>query len=113
MRDQKSNTFLKQPSNPLWLEEEDNRIDWSRKSRKKRHEPDEPLEDGLLETSDELADELYEVVPRSNKRKSDKRDNRRDKRRQLVLDEASGRVRVKRRRKTNRNLFDAWLDEYE
>jgi hypothetical protein len=112
MRDQKSNTLFKQPSNPLRLEDDDNRIDWSRKSqKKKRHEPEELL-DGLSE-SPAFEDEVDEVVPKPKKGKTGKRDNQRDKRRRLILDETSGRVRVKRRRKTNRNLFDAWQDEYE
>lgn len=111
MRDQKSNMLLRQPLNQVWLEDDDNRIDWDRKSQKKRQEPEGVLEQGFLEIQMEQL-EVDEVVPKQKKRKPSKL-GKRDKRRQLVMDETSGRVRVKQRRKTNRNPLNAWLDEYE
>jgi hypothetical protein len=115
MRDQKSNLPVKQPSKPFQLEDEDNRIDWDRKSqKKKRHEPEDLLDEvsELLLIGDEL-DEAAAPNPKKTKAARQGKQGNRDKRRQLVMDETSGQVRVNRRRKTNRNLFDAWLDEYE
>jgi hypothetical protein len=112
MRDQKSNTLFRQPANPVPLENDENRIDWDRKNQKKKRQDPDNLLDGVLEPLVEDEEILDEVVLKPKKSKPGKA-GKRDKRRQLVLDEASGHVRVKRRRKTNRNLFDAWLDEYE
>lgn len=110
MRDQKSNTLFRQPSSPLPLEDDENRIDWDRKSQKKKRQESEELLDGVSElTVEEILDEGVLKPKKSKAGKAGKR----DKRRQLVLDEASGHVRIKRRRKTNRNPFDAWLDENE
>ncbi len=109
MRDQKSNPSAKPITSLVWLEDDDNRIDWDRKSQKKKRQDTESLpEDGFTEVmTDDF--EPFEVVRQPKKHKSGKR----DKRRQLVMDEDSGRVRVKRRRKSNRNPLDVWLEEYE
>jgi hypothetical protein len=96
MRQPKPNLTLKQLTIPLIVEDDENRIDWSRKSLRKHYE------DGI-ETVDD--DEIL-VLPRQKKEKRSK------KRRHLVMDEKSGRMIVKRLRKRSR--YDEWLeDDYD
>lgn len=99
----KPNTKLKAPIDTSSFEDE-NRIDWDRRQMKKKE--DTPVEDDLLvlEVEDEGEVAFYPLGTVSPKKKQ-----KRDKRRQLVMDEESGRVMVKRRRKGRRNS-DEWQD---
>ncbi len=108
MRDQKSNSPATQSPNLVWVDD-DNRIDWDRKSQKKKRQNPETLPDDGIDHLPAADLDFSEVTRQHKKHKSGKR----DKRRQLVMDESSGHVRVKRRRKHNRNPLDAWLEEYE
>src|SRR5689334_10428665 len=109
MRQPKPAAPFKQSFNTLSTEDDDNRIDWSRKTIKKvRHEDEELLleEEVVTQANVEEDSQLF-LETRTRRPRKDKR----DKRRQLVMDEESGRVFVKRRRK--RHQYDDWSDDYE
>lgn len=91
---------------PPPIVEDDNRIDWERKNRKEKTElEDEDVVIDVLEVEDETVELLERKPPKGDKKK-------RKKARHFVVDEDSGRVLVKRRRKENR-AYDDWHDEYE
>lgn len=89
----KPNLLLKQPT-PLIQEDDENRIDWNRKSLRKKREDE-------IETVDDDHDVLILVRPKKEKHSK--------KRRHLVMDEESGRMIVKRLRKRSR--YDEWLED--
>ncbi|HEX2620654.1 MAG TPA: hypothetical protein VHL11_10910 [Phototrophicaceae bacterium] len=106
MRQQKSDALIKQPLKAPFTEDDENRIDWERKTLKKvRREDEEPIIEEVITQVDD--DPLPQLEAQPRRPKKDKR----DKRRQLVMDEESGRVFVKRRRK--RHQYDDWSDDYE
>ncbi|MCU0499421.1 MAG: hypothetical protein MUF87_18885 [Anaerolineae bacterium] len=115
MRQPKTNTLQKptfklKPSDAFTpTRDDDNRIDWERKNKKKKSDDEAILEAPveILEL-DPDDDEVLSIEVR-HKTKAPKK-GKKDKRRQLVLDEDTGRVFVKRRRKSNRHY--EW-DEYE
>ncbi len=94
--------FVPQP-----IVEDDNRIDWERKNRKDKTEleNEDIVTDDVLEVEDETVELLERKPTKGDKKK-------RNKARHLVVDEDSGRVLVKRRRKENR-AYDDWHDDYE
>lgn len=100
------NSFIKQPFTEPVTEDE-NRIDWDRKNQKKKRATDEILV--LDEDSLHLVDEKEQVPAGKEKARRGKKDKR-DKRRHLVMDETSGQVVVKRRRKRHQSA--AWSDDY-
>lgn len=99
----KPNTKLKAHIDTFSLDDE-NRIDWDRRKLKKKEIG--AAEDDLVLVEVEDAEEImfFPLASLSHKKK-----HKRDKRRQLVMDEESGRVTVKRRRKGSRN-YDDWQD---
>lgn len=99
----KPNTKLKAHIETFSLDDE-NRIDWDRRKLKKKESVS--ADNDLLVVEVESTEEtvFYPLESVSHKKKQ-----KRDKRRQLVMDEESGRVTVKRRRKGRRNS-DEWQD---
>lgn len=83
--------------------DDENRIDWERKQKHKRSKDEDDLEEtetGLIET------DLVETnVSHTNGGKKNKKDARK-KSRQLVYDEDSGRVVMKRKRKRSNRSID-------
>lgn len=106
MRQHKPDSLLKQPFKTSSIEDDDNRIDWNRKTLKKTAHPDDEVS---LEEEGIEADDDFMFLPETNFRQVKK--EKRDKRRQLIMDEESGRIFVKRRRK--RHQYDDWSDHYE
>ncbi|MBC8172080.1 MAG: hypothetical protein H7X77_10420 [Anaerolineae bacterium] len=105
MRQQKPDSLLKQPFKTSSIEDDDNRIDWSRKTLKKTAPADEVAGDEeVIDADDEIM-----LLPEAGFRQVKK--EKRDKKRQLIMDEESGRIFVKRRRK--RHQYDDWSDYYE
>lgn len=73
----------------------DNRINWDRKQKGKRRDDDAEEAD-----EDDALEEDVDELPRTRSKKG-----RRKKQRQLVFDEGSGRVIVKRRRRRGRDGY--------
>jgi hypothetical protein len=83
----------------------DDRIDWDKKQKHKRHET-HALEEVVDLPSEEDLEIAADLPRRSNGKKP------RSKRRNLVFDEETGRVIVKRHRKRRQriNYYDDWED---
>jgi hypothetical protein len=104
---QQPNSDFRLLDSPSGFPDDDNRIDWDRRSRKTRSE--DVVDDLVSEVeSVDGVEALLEIQP--GKRRGKK--NHRKKRRHFVLDEERGQVIVQRRRKNNRR-YDDWQEEYE
>lgn len=93
---------------PVPLIDDENRIDWERRTRKTKDVSEEEESPDVLEV--EVESETTQFLERDQRVKNGKKKHK--KTRHFVMDEDSGRVIVKRRRKENRS-YDDWHDDYE